>query len=510
MVSLTRTACIDFAPEAQPAPGDPTTVNAQIEVSPALLDFQHINPGESLLLPVTITSIGRDTLYLENLFVEGADSFSLDDTTTDRILAPGSQTTLPITYTPIASGDQDGQLHIISNDWDDPEVTVTLKASGLLPSIELSPTSLDFGNHEIGCVAERTITITNAGPAPLILSGVVFEPTSEELTHEFHVAEGTVMSPGQTETVTVYYYPLDELPDTGYLYVHSNDPARPEARAAFYAQAHLSEVIADEYTQLGSNRTDILWVVDNSDSMAATQDSLAIHFADFLGIAEMLGIDFQMGVVTTDDSTLQGLVPIMTPSTPDLNGVFMDAVTVGTTGAGDGQGLWNGFAALSPPMTDPGGPNEGFLREDASLRVIFVSDGADLSQGTVADYVLNYAALKVNLDHVVLNAIVDLNNGSRYEQAATMTGGLVDYLGNPAWVNTLSDLAWASVSWQDTFELSQVPVTQTIGVEINHVPVHEGWHLNDIYNAVVFEPGYVPDTGDLVTIRYSLLGTCCE
>jgi len=29
-----------------------------------------------------------------------------------------------------------------------------------------------------------------------------------------------------------------------------------------------------------------------------------------------------------------------------------------------------------------------------------------------------------------------------------------------------------------------------------------------VINAVIFEPDYIPDTGDLITIRYNLLGTC--
>jgi hypothetical protein len=78
----------------------------------------------------------------------------------------------------------------------------------------------------------------------------------------------------------------------------------------------------------------------------------------------------------------------------------------------------------------------------------------------------------------------------------------------PSWVNALSNLAWLSLSWQDTFQLSQDPVIETIEVELNHVPVYVGWDYDEVLGAVVFQPDYVPDTGDLISIRYNLLGDC--
>ena len=508
LAMLSMVACSDYIIEDGDLHGDPSKNKAAIEVTPELLNFQQINAGQLLTLPVTITSIGEDTLYLEDLFIEGPMSFELDDTATERILAPGSQTTLPVTYTPMADEDASGLLHILSNDRDAPDVTVELAAIGLAPMIELSPSTWDFGDHEIGCEQEQPITVRNIGSAPLTIYEVVFSPTSDELVSSHYFNDGIVLAPDQTETITVYYEPRDELPDTGYLHVYSNDPAHPDALATQYGQAHLADEVMDEYEQEGNNWTDILWVVDNSGSMGNDQASLATNFSAFLDIVDVLDIDYHLGVVTTDDSSLQGAIPIMTPSTPDVHAAFAAAVTVGTTGSGNEKGFQYGWGALSSPMTDPGGPNDGFLREEAGLRVVFVSDEAEQSSGTVTDYVTNFQSLKVNSDHVVLSCIIQQNYGQRYEQAATMTGGLVEYLTNPNWINTLSQLAWLSMSWQDTFELSQVPVEETIEVELNHVPVYVGWYFDGIYNAVVFEPDYIPDTGDLITITYNLLGTC--
>ncbi|MFU8807170.1 MAG: hypothetical protein ACNA8W_25400, partial [Bradymonadaceae bacterium] len=52
---------------------------------------------------------------------------------------------------------------------------------------------------------------------------------------------------------------------------------------------------------------------------------------------------------------------------------------VGTRGYGFEKGLLSAVTALSPELTGPGGPNEGFLRPEARTGIIFVSDENDCS-----------------------------------------------------------------------------------------------------------------------------------
>lgn len=58
------------------------------------------------------------------------------------------------------------------------------------------------------------------------------------------------------------------------------------------------------------------------------------------------------------------------------------------------------------------------------------------------------------------------------------------------------------------FELTEVPVLQTLGVELNGVPVYEGWVHDAEANAVVFAPQYFPDSGDVVAVFYNRPGSC--
>ena len=512
---LLMAACQDYVFSPDGGQGDPTKIDAQIEVDPPVLDFQQLSAGNSLTMEVTVTSVGTDTLYLEDMFVEGPSSFSVDDNNVERILAPDSVTIIPVTYSPMTDESAIGLLHVLSNDRDTPDATVDLLGIGLAPMIQIDPATWDFGDPEIGCEMEQPVTILNVGSAPLELQEVVFAPTSDELDESHYFGPGELLNPGEMETITIFYSPTDELPDTGYLHVYSNDPAHPDALATQFGTAHLAGEVVDEYEQEGNNWTDILWVVDNSCSMDQEQASLAINFSSFLDIVDVLDIDYHVAVVTTDNNSFQGAIPVMTPSSPDVHAAFADAVSLGTNGSGTERGMQYGSEAVTPPLAAPGGPNDGFLREEAGMRVIFVSDEDDQSTDTVQAYVTLFQSLKVNPDHVILSGITGQITGCataytapRYEQAVALTNGISESICSASWINALSNLAWLSMSWQDTFELSQEPVEETIEIELNNVPVYVGWDFDAVLNAVVFQPDYVPDTGDLVTIRYNLLGTC--
>jgi len=173
------------------------------------------------------------------------------------------------------------------------------------------------------------------------------------------------------------------------------------------------------------DRTDILFVVDDSGSMYDKQENLAQNFGAFIDrlAASPARNDYQIGVTTTSvDRYDYGTFPItFTPTgacpTPPSNGKpyprgaivstsgpdvadervqsttapprvlpaasptlvadFTQNVAVGVCGSGREQGLEGARLALSEPNTS--GANAGFLRQGARLVVVIVSDADDCS-----------------------------------------------------------------------------------------------------------------------------------
>lgn len=149
---------------------------------------------------------------------------------------------------------------------------------------------------------------------------------------------------------------------------------------------------------------DFLFVIDDSASMASYQENLASNYGVFIdGIREAIdSIDtMHIGVITTEPypdnvqacEGLGGLIVstggpgssdrdcgpyrggenFMTDLDP-LDSAFRCAATVGTGGSDHDAPLASVLAAISPPLTDPGSCNHGFVGQGALLVVVIVSD----------------------------------------------------------------------------------------------------------------------------------------
>ena len=139
---------------------------------------------------------------------------------------------------------------------------------------------------------------------------------------------------------------------------------------------------------------DVLFVVDNSPGMVEEQVRLSSTAAAFVqmlaaGVPSALS-DVNVAVITTDEAEF--VVPIdpdtLEPTTYASGRSYMTLATLDatelTTALSPGEdGNPNErpmdmlLEATSPPLTDPGSPNGGFLRDDALLVVVLLTDEED-------------------------------------------------------------------------------------------------------------------------------------
>jgi hypothetical protein len=146
---------------------------------------------------------------------------------------------------------------------------------------------------------------------------------------------------------------------------------------------------------------DLLFVIDNSGSMVDEQQNLIASFDGFIaGIQENLdeANDYHIGVVTTDAYALnvdgcQTLGALVTESAAgvcgpwtagrfisladDLESAFTCAADVGGGGGGDEHQIEAALRAISPELGAPAACNEGFIRDDALLVLVIITDEDD-------------------------------------------------------------------------------------------------------------------------------------
>lgn len=311
-------------------------------------------------------------------------------------------------------------------------------------------------------------------------------------------------------------------------------------------------------------KLDVLFVVDNSGSMATSQNNLANNFPSFIDKFIEKGYDFRIAVTTTDafygDQFIANGCSLCTPeqtrfrsgTSPkvyvidqanyDLNqsaeiqrlkNDFTLNVKVGTNGSGDERAFSSFKAALSSNL------NSGFHRPDAFLAVVIVSDEEDFSQSeftmnesysnpnlhTVSsyrDYLSTFTGGLPSQDYSVSTiSIVDQNCrnslaggtggvqkvATRYIELSQITGGTQNSICSP-FDQTLDNISTQIISEsQPVYTLNKKPIVASITVVIDGVSVPQsstdGWSYDASNNTITINGlTYKPTAGSSIAINF--------
>ncbi|MEZ4316656.1 MAG: choice-of-anchor D domain-containing protein [Myxococcota bacterium] len=406
----------------------------------------------------------------------------------------------------------------LSKDPVDPE----LPADAPQPDIEVDTLQVDFGVVAPSCVTSRDVVVRNVGDADLVVSGVTVRTGAD-----YAVWGGPMtLAPGQESVLTVEFAPGTVGVSTDSLDIASNDPDEALVQVGLGGEGDALAEIVEEYDQLGSPLpVDILFVVDNSTSMGDENLALRNNFNTFIQGFLTLGLDFQIGVVTTDMQTagfqgqLQG--PIISASTPNPVQQFNQNTDIPFTSVMEEQGLDAAIAALTPPLVN--GANAGLVRPGSLLSVIVISDEDDQSLATTADAIALLDAYQGDPALTSLSIVGGPTGGiwpcggflfgaapvPRYWAVAQATGGIHLNLCQLDMGTIVQQLAVVAAGLDTVFPLSEVPADPgAIEVWVDGTPVPQdpanGWIYDGASNSVVFAGLGIPGAGARIRI---VLGT---
>lgn len=241
------------------------------------------------------------------------------------------------------------------------------------------------------------------------------------------------------------------------------------------------EVWVDTHDQQNASQVDVLWVVDNSGSMAPRQENLAKNFQSFIELFSRGSIDFRIAITTTDifkdAGKLLGTPAVLSPTTPSLIATFEKNVKVGTQGSPYEAGLEAARLAIERQAAAIA-PKLDFLRPEAYLYLIFVSDEEDRSSQDIRYYWRSFETAKgIGNDGTVTTAAIigdvptnacGATPGSRYLGLSKLTGGEVGSICDSSFASTLRKLATNAVGLRRKFALSKPPNPQTLKVRIRY------------------------------------------
>jgi hypothetical protein len=213
-----------------------------VDADPATVSFGAVNLGTPASQIVTVKNVGTTDLTISSIFLGiGSDpAFTIQAPQTPVVLGVGQTRPVTVSYRPGQVGVARGALVISSDDCDHPQLQVPLEGIGTegpAALIQVTPSSLNFGNVATGSAADRSFTVVSIGSLPLTVTGIAPEAGT---TPEFSVVGGggafnlgaCTTPPCPSQNVTVRYAPTGQGSDSGNIVVSSNAANDPNARVA--------------------------------------------------------------------------------------------------------------------------------------------------------------------------------------------------------------------------------------------------------------------------------------
>jgi hypothetical protein len=512
-IALGLTACSDqnFSSVKDQNSGE----EPNIDVSPSLLQFGTASRDDDAIIQTfTIDSIGELDLDVDSIVLDGAQaaSFTILTDVTGLVLPPGTSQDVDVAFVPMGANEQFATATVISNDPDEPLVPVELYGQGAVPELQITPNPIDFGTSYVGCDNEITVEMSNIGTDTLVIDSVS-QDGDEPLAMRRVDSLPITLEPGELANASFVFTPDGEGVYSGVFSVNSNEPAGTRdvdqigtgAFAGWYT---------DRWEIPSDPPTDIMFAIDQSCSMDDDQRRLATNFSTFITLLSSYSNDWQIIIANDDDGCNR--TGILTPSTPGYQTLFTDQVTRG--GDRFTEALLTVGARAAEAAAYAGGCNYGFMRPDASLHLVVVSDEPEQSTYLGSDnwstLVTRMQTAKGDPGMVKISAIAgdypggcgSADAGDGYYQAVQATGGeFISICSDWADTATLEALASASII-QNTYELLQTPLAETISVYVNGIEV-TGWTYDPVENKVTID-SMDPSDGDVVEISYGGAASC--
>ena len=304
----------------------------------------------------------------------------------------------------------------------------------------------------------------------------------------------------------------------------ATSPSRPDALNCTVTISANDNDILDSFSGKSpqGSMLDILWVIDNSNSMAHIQSKLAQNFSSFIN--EFIGnsLDFNMAIITSDSSTdhVSSNSPLNSQALANDQSAFIaefqNKIAVGASGNANERGI-----AMSADFLTQ---NTSWIRQDAFLFIIYVSDEQDNSshpnaqtgtvEGETDPWIKDLRAHKSEDPSLLkVYSIINsyhpswasyLNQKRLRYMAETTKGGTLGITMDFA--IGLSQMAQEIEILSRSYLLSQQPLSPSgIEVRVNGARISsQNWEYNQTKNMITFADAHVPSTGANIKVSYRI------
>ena len=533
------------------------------------LQFGYVAQGATARLQFAVMNQGANDCLVNGLNLAGTSdpSFSLPNgpIASQTLSYPGNSagapSSLPVTvqFAPTQYGSFAGDVTFTVSNPTNPQQDVHLAGTSQPGCLLVAPNDLDFGvvgvnpQTQAWCSsAKRDFSAYNTCNYDVHITSITMNPgvSGNEFVLSGQPATYPVdVPPGSTPvTFQVAFHPTQPGTALGSLSIATQEMPNAPYLVTFQGEANQNAVQTDTFVQSSQPKVDILWVIDNDDN-GQVQQLVAQNIPSFMQYAESQGIDYHIAVTSddvcqtasSDDGSFEPCshcaetgtnAEIISPQTPNPVSELSTLIQLGQSGGCDDPLFEPAYEALQPALLS--GHNAGFLRPDAYLAIIGVSDGDDDSPQSVQFYYNFFESIKgfQNASQFSFSAVNQLPsdpatgcaNGLAYDsstvtrvpQMVQMTGGINVDICTSNWGQALQQLGNIAFGGRLSFPLTAQPADPA-SIEVQDCfqgnctslpsQLPNGfveWHYDPTTNSIVFDPNAAPQPGDTLTVTYDV------
>jgi Abnormal spindle-like microcephaly-assoc'd, ASPM-SPD-2-Hydin len=301
-----------------------------LTANPSSLSFGNVQVGNNQTLAETLTNSGGSGVTITQAAVTGS-GFTVNGLNLPLTLAPGqSSPSFNVVFAPQSAGAATGILSLTSNA-SNPALNIPLSGTGVTPgTLTANPSSLGFGNVQVGNNQTLSETVTNVGGSSVTISQDTVTGTAFSVTG---LNPPVILTSGQSMTFSVIFTPSSAGSASGSLAVASN-ASNPTLNIPLSGTGTAAGQLAVTPATLAFGNV----VVGTSANLPATLS------------ANGASVTVTSANVSSSEFTLSGLsLPVTIPAGNNVQ--FTVAFTPQSTGAASGTVSFASNASNSPALS---------------------------------------------------------------------------------------------------------------------------------------------------------------
>lgn len=535
-----------------------------LEAFPTNLNFSRLERGASQTRTVQVrNTCSVDAAVTSVAMSQGFYFYEVDSDAYPALLGPLETLDIPVTYTAFSPQGDRGLMTINNNDARNPRFRIELYGEADLPQAQVIPQGVDFGNvvfknpqgpqmRSECSSAARVVRVYSTGAAALRIDrlditddsdpGFIISSVLVDGQPVFDFSQPIVVPPDGQMDIALQFFPTRLSPSvhTGTLRI-ANNGVEGVQEVQLRGTGVPSGQVFDMFEQLAGPTVDILWVIDDSCSMIDEQARLVANLSQFVSYADSQNSDYRMAVTVTDSrSSEAGKFERCFPHPAIIGLDYADSMTrqeafectfqVGADRlsffeAGLGAAMRALERATSTTIDPSTNPNANFLRDQAKLAIVTVSDEDD--QSAESDLVLRdfFWSVKGGFNRRALVSVHSIAGpvtnpcaqgerfavpGFRYLWMTQQTDGIFFDICEDDWQPLVRDLGLDVFTPLNEWELSQSADPASLVVTVDGVQVNvdalNGYTYDLATNSIRFNGASVPVPGAQISAEYT--GLC--